>query len=66
MLLVGGGEREPDVFVHKADVEPGLVGAVEDKRQAGLEHRRADCAFGHHRGGAMRVDPVAFGEEQAF
>ena len=52
--------------MHQTNVEPGLVGQVEDERYARLQHRRADRAFSHHLGGELAVDPVAFGEEQAL
>ena len=55
---------QADVLVHQLHVEPGLAGLVEHQRYAGLEHRRADRAFGHDLGGAVGIDPVTFGEQQ--
>jgi hypothetical protein len=37
--LVGLTARETNVFVHQVDVEPGLIGSVEDEWDASLEHR---------------------------
>ncbi len=41
-------------------------GLVKHEWDAGFEHRRADRALGHDLGGAVRIDPVAFGEQKAF
>jgi hypothetical protein len=62
--LIGCLEREADVLLHHRDVEPGLLGEVEQQRDARLEHRRADRSRHHYLGRELRLDPVALGEEQ--
>ena len=64
--LASGREREPYVLVRELDVEPGLVGEVEDERSAAVQERRPDRASGHHVDRQLAGDAAALGEQNAL
>src|SRR5919204_5499582 len=59
-------EGELDVLLHEAQVEPRLVGWIEEDRSARLEHRRADRALRHDLERPLPVEARSLREEESL